>query len=445
MASYTPAQITQIITDQATKLGIPPEVALAIAHQESGLNYASIGDNGHSIGLFQLNDQGEGAGMSVAAREDPVTNARIALTQVANVMKQNPSLSWGEIAAAAQRPADRQSYAQAINTALAPSMANKALGIAGSLTGTRPANVPDQPVGSTPIDLSQFAAQNGIPPEWVNDPELGPLIQQWDNGQISDDQFYASARQTKIWQTTPASERTRMADQATDPATLSQQIGLQTQAIQREAQKLGVTLSAAQAENLGTQAYTQNWTDAQIQASVAGLGNYSQGAKLQGETLTDQQQLQGIYDAYAVPIDQATLSKQLAQIVGSSDPSTALSSAQSAIANQAKTLWASNPQLVQAITDGQTTSQWAAPYLSHASTLLGVPTSNMNLNAPMWQAVLNPAKNQQGVSTGAALSLDQWDQQLRTNPQYGFDSSSTAIQEASNLATGLAQKLGFGA
>src|SRR5476649_481711 len=102
--SYTPDQIKQIITDEAAQLGIPPEVALAIANQESGLNPASVGDGGHSIGLFQLNDQGEGHNMSVAAREDPVTNARVALTQVANVMRQNPKMSWGDIAAAAQRP-----------------------------------------------------------------------------------------------------------------------------------------------------------------------------------------------------------------------------------------------------------------------------------------------------------------------------------------------------
>jgi hypothetical protein len=45
--------------------------AVANAAVESGLDHLAIGDNGNSVGLFQLNIKGGGAGMSVPARQDP--------------------------------------------------------------------------------------------------------------------------------------------------------------------------------------------------------------------------------------------------------------------------------------------------------------------------------------------------------------------------------------
>ena len=70
------ADAVKIIIKEALAANIDPMVALALAKAESSLNARARGDSGHSVGLFQLHDAGQGAGMSVAAREDPTTNAR---------------------------------------------------------------------------------------------------------------------------------------------------------------------------------------------------------------------------------------------------------------------------------------------------------------------------------------------------------------------------------
>jgi murein DD-endopeptidase MepM/ murein hydrolase activator NlpD len=119
--SVTASQnVTSIITSVAQSLGIPADLALATAYVESKFNPAAIGDSGHSVGLFQLHDQGEGYGMSVAQREDPATNARVALTEFARVRAANPGIvnNPGLWAAMAQRPADQALYAQLVNSAL---------------------------------------------------------------------------------------------------------------------------------------------------------------------------------------------------------------------------------------------------------------------------------------------------------------------------------------
>lgn len=113
--------ITDIIDRVAQALGVDPKLAEATAQQESGFNPNAIGDGGHSVGLFQLNDRGEGAGMTVAQRQDPETNARIALTQIHNVAVAHPDWSPGHIAAAAQRPADQVGYARSVDAIYAAS------------------------------------------------------------------------------------------------------------------------------------------------------------------------------------------------------------------------------------------------------------------------------------------------------------------------------------
>jgi cell wall-associated NlpC family hydrolase len=134
--AYSQAQIIQIITfvaaQIATQTGVDQNqlvaIAIATARHESGLDPNAIGDNGNSVGLFQLNIKGEGAGMTVAQRQDPTANTKIAVQQIANVMKQNPGMSPGEIAAAAQRPANPNAYAIEINNSLGGAGAQQGMG-----------------------------------------------------------------------------------------------------------------------------------------------------------------------------------------------------------------------------------------------------------------------------------------------------------------------------
>ncbi len=56
------------------KYNVPPLFLKAVMLSESGGRADAVGDNGHSVGLFQLHDQGYGAGMG-DARFDPETNA----------------------------------------------------------------------------------------------------------------------------------------------------------------------------------------------------------------------------------------------------------------------------------------------------------------------------------------------------------------------------------
>ena len=58
-------------------IGAHRNTLAAMINHESGWDPFIIGDSGHSVGLLQLHDMGQGAGMSVIERQDPLTNLRV--------------------------------------------------------------------------------------------------------------------------------------------------------------------------------------------------------------------------------------------------------------------------------------------------------------------------------------------------------------------------------
>lgn len=91
-------------------------ISIATAQQESGFDPNIVGDNGTSFGLFQLHQGGELGSLTPTQAKDPLTNAMTAIQNIADTFKNHPDWSPGEIAAAAQRPADPTGYAQSVNT-----------------------------------------------------------------------------------------------------------------------------------------------------------------------------------------------------------------------------------------------------------------------------------------------------------------------------------------
>jgi len=126
-----PYGVATTIADVAQALGVDPALAIADAEYESSLNptvvvmdhHADGSPAGYSVGLYQLNQGGElqdvpGATLAdkIRAAQDPATNARVALAQFAAVMRANPGITDpGQIAAAAERPANPSAYAQAVD------------------------------------------------------------------------------------------------------------------------------------------------------------------------------------------------------------------------------------------------------------------------------------------------------------------------------------------
>lgn len=86
VTAATRLQNAKIIVEEFLSAGLPLGVALAAvvnADAESGLNHMAMGDNGKSVGLFQLHENGGGKGMSAADRQNPRLNTRRIISEYA--------------------------------------------------------------------------------------------------------------------------------------------------------------------------------------------------------------------------------------------------------------------------------------------------------------------------------------------------------------------------
>lgn len=119
--AYSQAQIIGIIEQVANQQGVSPATAVATSSVETGgsFNPNDVGDNGTSFGLFQLHKGGELGSLTPQQAFNPTTNATVALSHMAAVQAQNPNLSPGALAAAAQRPANPAAYASEVNALVA--------------------------------------------------------------------------------------------------------------------------------------------------------------------------------------------------------------------------------------------------------------------------------------------------------------------------------------
>jgi hypothetical protein len=200
-------------------------------------------------------------------------------------------------------------------------------------------------------------------------------------------------------------------------------------------------LTATQINSIATNYLRLGQSPDDVQKAIAAVFKYGSGTGLTGVAAVSQADLQQYYDDYQVPVSPQKLQQQVQQLLsGVATPE----GIKAAISQQAQTLRASNPQLVDYLKQGHTVRDWADPFMQHGATLLGLNPHSMDLNAPMWNTVLNPATDPAtGKPTGQALSIDQWDQMLRNDPKYGFDTSANGKQSASQLIMGLKQTMGF--
>lgn len=106
----------KIVAAVARRKGVNPVLAVATMLIESGGDNKCVGDHGTSFGLFQLHKHGELGSMSPREAQNPWTNSDTALTVFAsNSSKYSDPL---ELAAASQRPADRQDYKRKLSAAI---------------------------------------------------------------------------------------------------------------------------------------------------------------------------------------------------------------------------------------------------------------------------------------------------------------------------------------
>lgn len=277
------------------------------------------------------------------------------------------------------------------------------------------------------------AIQTNYPTIWaiINRPGVYDVLRQAIENNWPPSRTQVALQGTEYYKTTSDTSRQWDALQATDPATAYQRNMEMTQRVAKIVAQTGAQLQGGPDQwAFVEQALRGDWNDAQIRYNLLTRGTPSAG----GETGNNAAAVYALASDYAVPLsDQAVLgfANQLTSGTITTD------AVRGYMIEQAKSLY---PGLVSALESGLTVRQYADPYIQIAAQDLGVNPHDITLTDTKWGRALNQVDPKTG--SRVALSLDEWRRTIRTDPVYGFDTSQTGRQEASQLATLLGQRFG---
>jgi hypothetical protein len=104
---------------------------------------------------------------------------------------------------------------------------------------------------------------------------------------------------------------------------------------------------------------------------------------------------------------------------------------------QAKSLF---PGLTSALDQGVTVRQYAEPYLQIAQQELGTNINAISLTDPKWNAAVNQIDPKTGQRV--SMNLSDWTSKIRSDSQYGYDTTEQARTRAAQLSTQLTNMMG---
>lgn len=425
-----------IITRVANELGVDPKLALAIAQAESGLDPNAPGDfkNGQptSFGLFQLHQGGELGNMTPesvmgdAAGMD--RNARTALTEVANVQRAHPDWTPGQIAAAAQRPADQAGYAQKINALYQGGPITDGGTAAGAGAGASP-----RPADLTPEQVAQeMRARYGYLGGLLDRPDIAKVLTDGITQDKADNEILADLYGTDTWRTTQSSVRNWIGLTSQDPASAQAQIGQRQADITQQATRIGITISADRLRQIAEDSLKFGWDNTQLQQAIAAEFHYKPGAQT-GQLGAAEGDLRSIARQYEVPIDDNTLASYEQQIAAGT--ATADTFKQDFV-KKAQGLF---PGIAASITVDNPTSNAVASWRTMAVHELGIDPGTVDFTQPKWSRAVNQIDPKTG--TPMPMSLYDWQKTLRGDETYGWqytkNGQDAGFQFQHNLLTAL--------
>lgn len=244
-------------------------------------------------------------------------------------------------------------------------------------------------------------------------------------------QYDARLQQTPYYQTTDLAMRQLDVLQFSDPATFQAKAKIASDSLMRISQETGITMPGNSYWDLLRQATANQWSDADIRQH---LTQYADVTHAQGELASNVEAIRAQASDYGIPVSDDALKQWATGLISGSQTTDSI---KGQMIEYAKSMY---PQLDAALDSGVTVKQYASPYAQIAAKELNINPSDFNLSDPKWTTALATTDPKTGQRV--PMSLDQWQTKVRTDPQYGYDLTQGARDQAATLVTNLGQKLG---
>lgn len=280
----------------------------------------------------------------------------------------------------------------------------------------------------TDISDTPYAWMLGIP-------DVANVLNEWQAGGHTDDWLKGHIMQTQWYKTSSESVRNFQQLQAQDPATAAQKVSQSQQSLLDYARAEGIYIDPGEAQALATNAVQFGWDQNQIQDAVNSHFQFT-GRSMWGQAGAVSQKLQDMAGQYLVPLSDGVLGDWTRRAIETGGD-TQIQAFEGYLKDQAKSLF---PAMQAAIDQGITPRQYVDPYVQVAAKELEIAPDSVNFEQPKWSKAINQIDPKTGNRT--AMSLADWQTEIRTNSTYGYDHTIGAKTAAADLATQLLQKFG---
>lgn len=280
----------------------------------------------------------------------------------------------------------------------------------------------------------QVAAKYGYLSGFLDNPELGPILQQAAQEGWDIDRLQGAIYATKWYKTHAAVTRQFDSQGKLDPATQQRQIMTQADDILAQAKRAGIVLDHTTLAKLAWTSLRYGWSGQQLTNAIVAQGKMDISGATPGGALTTADNLKELAAQYLVPVSQAALTKWVKDIQSGT---IAQQDFVGYLKEQAKSLF---PGMSVAIDSGVTPAHYVDPYKQIAANTLEVPADSVNFLDPKWSKALFQTDPKTGART--SMSLSDWQTTLRTDPHYGYDQTEQARTTAADLTTQLAKQFG---
>lgn len=268
-----------------------------------------------------------------------------------------------------------------------------------------------------------------------SNPELKRLLANAQKANWDVANFQAAIRNTKWWKARSEAQRQYDIGLTADPGEWNRRVAEAQAKVTQQAAAMGVRLTAAQAK-ANAQAFVRNGsTDQEIAAALANTWHNQYAADVAAGT-ADQTPvgqaadaigaLKEMASAYGYPLGVDRLNDQVTQVLAGNAQ---VKDYEETYKTWAKKNFAGVADMIDA---GQTLRDILDPYTQIASQELGADKAGMLASDPKWQKALTGAQ-------GGPMTLTDWRTTLRSDSQYGWDSSRSAQDDAYKLVAGLSQ------
>lgn len=273
--------------------------------------------------------------------------------------------------------------------------------------------------GSTEDTVQQLY---GYLSTYLNIPEVGDIlrraaIEEWPQAKLE-----AELSKTNWWKTSQESSRQFDAKWETDRGSVEAQIAQQVASLRADLIKQGVPIDDSRLYEIAKETIRMNWSPEQTKAAMD--SELQRTSLIHSRVGTD---FKALAQQYGVEMSDPAITTWAAHTISGIKSDELY---REFLVTQAKSRFR-DVTLNKFLDGGGTTSQFYDPYKQRAAARLGVNPDAVDLSDPKWFAALNGRDEKTGEIR--AMTVDEWDRYIQTDPKYGYERTAQAKQDAYSL------------